>query len=66
MLEKSQLMDRNICPSSQNLWVCIIVHHALCTLPEGKIILTDPHIMLCIFRLLYQLGGNVGQVSGIA
>lgn len=66
MFRESQLMDRNICSSSQNLWFRIIVHGALCALPEGKLILTVPHIVLCIFRLLYGLGGNVGQVSRIA
>lgn len=63
---ESQLMHRNVGPSSQNLWFRIMVHHALRDLPEGKLILTDLHLMLCIFRLLYQLGGNVGQVSRIA
>lgn len=56
MLKESQLMDSDICPSSQTLWFHIMVHHALCALPERKLILTNPHIMLCIFRLLYQLG----------
>lgn len=59
-------MERNICPPSQTLWLHIMAHHALCALPEGKSILTEPPIMLCIFKLLYQLGGNVGQVSRIA
>jgi len=66
MFKESQLTDRNVCPSSQNIWFRIMVHHALCALPEGKLILADIHIMLCIFRLLYQLGGNTGQVSRIA
>lgn len=56
MLKESQLMDSNACPSSQTLWFHIMVHHALCALPERKLRLTNPHIMLCIFRLLYQLG----------
>lgn len=56
MLKESQLMDSNVCPSSQTLWFHIRVHHALCALPERKVRLTNPHIMLCIFRLLYQLG----------
>lgn len=56
MLKESQLMDSNICPPRQTLWFHIMVHHALCALPERKLRLTNPHIMLCIFRLLYQLG----------
>lgn len=59
-------MDRHIHPSNLNLCFHTTVHHALCALPEGKLILTDPHFMLCVFRLLYQLGRNVGQVSRIA
>lgn len=56
MLKESQLMDSNMCPSSQSLWFHIMVHHALCALPERTLRLTNPPIMLCIFRLLYQLG----------
>lgn len=56
MLKESQLMDSNSCPSSQTLWFHIMVHHALCALPERTLRLTNPHIMLCMFRLLYQLG----------
>lgn len=59
-------MERNTCPSSQTLRVHILVHHALCAPPEGKPTLTEPPIMLRIFKLLYQLGRNVGQVSRIA